>query len=42
MVNTKLSQQMFWHCCENGLIETIQTIPLKLYVSVKFTFFIVD
>ena len=27
MMNTKLSKQRFWHCLENGLIKTIQTIP---------------
>ena len=37
MMNTKLSQQRFWDCYENGLIKTIQTIPHNLYVSVKLT-----
>ena len=35
MINAKLSKQRFWHCHENGLIKTIQTIPHNLYVSVK-------
>ena len=35
MMNARLSKHMFWHCHENGLIMTIQTIPHKLYVSVK-------
>ena len=39
MMNVKLSQQRFWHCYENGLIKTIQTIPHNLYVSVKLTSF---
>ena len=34
----KLSKHGFWHCYENGLIKTIQTIPHNLYVSVKLTF----
>ena len=37
-MNAKLSQHRFWHCHENGLIKTIQTIPHNLYVSVKLTF----
>ena len=37
-MNAKLSPQRFWHCHENGLIKTIQTIPYNLYVSVKLTF----
>ena len=37
MMNTKLSEQRFWHCHENGLIKTIQTIPHNLHVSVKLT-----
>ena len=37
MMTTKLSQQRFCHCYENGLIKTIQTIPHKLYVSFKLT-----
>ena len=37
MMNAKLSKQRFWHCYENGLIKTIQTIPHNLYVSVKLT-----
>ena len=36
-MNAKLSKHRFWHCHENGLIKTIQTIPHKLYVSVKLT-----
>ena len=35
MMNTKLIKQRFWHCYENGLIKTIQTIPHSLYVSIK-------
>ena len=27
MMNAKVSKQRFWHCHENGLIKTIQTIP---------------
>ena len=34
MMNAKLSKQRFWHCYENGLFKTIQTIPHNLYVSV--------
>ena len=37
ILNAKLSQQRFWHCYENGLIKTIQTISRNPYVSVKFT-----
>ena len=37
MINAKLSQHTFWHCHENWLIKTIQTIPHNLYVSVKLT-----
>ena len=37
MMNAKLSKHGFWHCHENGLIKTIQTIPHNLYVSVKLT-----
>ena len=37
MMNAKLSLHGFWHCHENGLIKTIQTIPHNLYVSVKLT-----
>ena len=37
MMNAKLSKQRFWHCYENRLIETIQTIPHNLYVSFKLT-----
>ena len=36
-MNAKLSKHGFWHCHENGLIKTIQTIPHNLYVSVKLT-----
>ena len=37
MMNTKLSKQRFWHCHENGLINTILKIPHNLQVSVKLT-----
>ena len=37
MMNTKLSKQRFRDCCENGIINTIQTISHNLYVSVKLT-----
>ena len=37
MMNANLSKQRFWHCHENRLIKTIQTIPHNLYVSVKLT-----
>ena len=37
MMNAKLSKQRFQHCYENRLINTIQTIPHNLYVSVKLT-----
>ena len=30
MMNAKLSKYRFWHCYENGLIKTIQTIPHNL------------
>ena len=36
-MNAKLSKHKFWHCHENGLIKTIQTIPDNLCVSVKLT-----
>ena len=36
VVNAKLSKHRFWHCHENGLIKTIQTIPHNL-VSFKLT-----
>ena len=36
-MNANLSQHRFWHCHENGLNKTIQTIPHNLYVSVKLT-----
>ena len=36
-MNAKLSPHRFWHCHENGLIKTIQTIPHNLYVSFKLT-----
>ena len=39
IMNATLSKQMFWHCYENGLIKTIQTIPHNLYVSFKLTSF---
>ena len=35
MINAKLSKQRFWHCHENGLIKTNQTIPHNLLVCVK-------
>ena len=35
IMNAKLSQQRFWHCYENGLINTIQTIPHIIYMSCK-------
>ena len=35
IMNAKLSKHRFWHCHENRLIKTIQTIPHNLYVSVK-------
>ena len=35
VMNAKLSKHRFWHCHENGLIKTIQTIPHNLLVSVK-------
>ena len=35
IMNANLSQQRFWHCHENELIKTIQTIPHKLCVSFK-------
>ena len=36
---TKLSKHRIWHCIENGLIKTIQTISHNLaYVCVKLTF----
>ena len=35
---TKLCQQSFWPCSENGLIQTIQTIPHILYASFKLSF----
>ena len=36
-MNAKLSPHRLWHCHENGLIKTIQTIPHNLYVSFKLT-----
>ena len=36
-MNAKLSKHRFWHCHENGLIKTFQTIPLNPYVSFKLT-----
>ena len=30
VMNAKLSKHRFWHCHENGLIKTIQTIPNNL------------
>ena len=35
IMNAKLSLHRFWHCHENVLIKTIQTIPHNLYVSFK-------
>ena len=35
MMDAKLSKQRFWHCHENGLIKTVQTMPHNLLVSVK-------
>ena len=35
IMNANLSQHRFWHCHENGLNKTIQTIPHNLYVSFK-------
>ena len=35
IMNAKLSKHGFWHCHENGLSKTVQTIPHKLYVSFK-------
>ena len=35
IMNAKLSLHGFWHCHENGLIKTIQTIPHNLYLSFK-------
>ena len=35
MMNAKLIQQRFWHCCDNGLIKTIQTMPSYLRVDSK-------
>ena len=37
IMNTKVNKQRFWHCPENGLVKTIQTIPHNLHVSVKLT-----
>ena len=37
VMNAKLSKHRFWHCHENGLIKTIQTIPHNLHVSFKLT-----
>ena len=30
IINAKLSQHRFWHCHENRLIKTVQTIPHNL------------
>ena len=30
ILNAKLSQQRFWHCCENMFIKTISMIPQLL------------
>ena len=35
MMIVKLSLHGFWHCHENGLTKTAQTIPHNLYVSFK-------
>ena len=35
VVNTKLYQQRFWPCHENGLIKTILMIPLNPNLSYK-------
>ena len=35
MLNAKLSWYGFWHCHENRLIKTFQTIPHNLYLSFK-------
>ena len=35
MMNAKLCLHGFWHCHENGVIKTIQTIPHNIYVSFK-------
>ena len=35
VMNVKLSKHRFWHCYENGLINTILTIPHNPQVSVK-------
>ena len=37
MMNAKLCLHGFWHCHENGVIKTIQTIPHihNLYQSFK-------
>ena len=37
LLNANLNQHRFWHCHENRLIKTIQTIHHNLYVSVKLT-----
>ena len=34
-MNAIVSQHRFWHCHENGLIKTFQTIPHNLHGSVK-------
>ena len=38
LLNAKLSKHGFWHCHENGLIKTIQSIPHNLYVSSHLPF----
>ena len=35
VMNAQLSKHRFWHCHENRLIKTIQTIPHNLCVSFK-------
>ena len=36
MMNAELSPHGFWHCHENGLIKTIQTIPHNHEFQVSF------
>ena len=36
-MNAKLSQHRICHCHEKGLIKTMQTLPHKLCVIVKWT-----
>ena len=37
LMNTKLTLHGVWHCHENGLNKTMQTITHNLYVSHKLT-----